>query len=249
MSARIHTFALALGGACVPIVSTVLTQVAEVPACVAVTPVPGPLGYSVRDGGIRCEGLYIAQVAATPIEVVSVYSQAVIGLSAAKILRIAAADASLHTPVLITGIATTPEVYYRVDARLTAEQPTIDIDGSAVLFRAGLQFSDLAFLGKQGDAILPLAITDPSQPSPAARSPTTIVIQLRTTRPLKQLHWRIERPQSTQQDWAAYPDDLSGPYRLANLRLGAGSGAADLVIKTEDASGRWSVSRIPMRLP
>jgi hypothetical protein len=216
--------------------------------CVNIKPVPGPLGYSLRPGGTRCEGLYIDQVSAPTIEIVGFYAGASPSLKDAASLLISAPGSNSSTIVGVTGVSVAPEVYYRLDTRLTGAQPEVRLNGADVLFQAGLRFSDLAFTGSKGMRLAPLVLSV-AAPHDAAPGAHQFVAQLRTNRSIKALYWRIERSGPTQMDWVACSDDLSAPYRMARLRFTATAGEADLVVKAQDSGGNWSQSRTPLALP
>jgi hypothetical protein len=214
--------------------------------CVNIKPVPGPIGYSLRPGG-RCEGLYITQVAAQPVELVGFYANPPPPLGEVPTLFITAPGIRSQGSVAVVGVAVAPEVYYRLDARLTAAEPTLRIDGSQVLFLAELRFSDLAFTGLSNSRLAPLRLASSARQD--GQEGSQYVVLIRTNRGLKALNWRIERGGPSEPAWSVSSDDLSAPYRLGQLRFAAGSGEADLVIKAQDNTDAWTQSRTALILP
>lgn len=219
----------------------------SVPPCVNLQPVPGPLGYAQRRGGERCEGLYITQVGASPLAVISLYSEPVPSRDTITTLSVATLQPPA-TEVIVTALATSPEVFYRLDARLSSAKPLLSISGSDVLFAAGLRFSDLAFAGHTGPRLVPLVLSDATHPLQMSAKPQTFLLQFRISRPIKALYWRVEHAAGIPSTWTSYAEDLSTPYQLGRLRL-SDSGLVDLVIKAEDSNDAWTISRTPLSLP
>jgi hypothetical protein len=220
---------------------------APISPCVNLQPVPGPLGYAQRGAGQRCEGLYIAQVAASPLAVISLYSEPVPSRDTISVLSVATQQPPA-TEVTITAVATSPEVFYRLDARLNSAVPVLSISGADVLFAAGLRFSDLAFSGHIGPRLVPLVLSDATHPLQRSGKPQAFLLQFRISRPIKALYWRLEHAAATPSAWTSYAEDLSTPYAVGRLRL-SDSGLVDLVIKAEDTDDDWTISRTPLSLP
>jgi hypothetical protein len=162
-------------------------------------------------------------------------------------LSISSSGSDRSAPIAITAVSIAPEVYYRLDARLTNDQPALTIDGSDVLFSIGLRFGDLGFVGRIGSRTVPVELKDPA--APIAARPAAYVAQLRVNRPLKAMHWRLEDGVESQPEWAVYSGNLSVPYRIAKLQIARDKADVDLVIKVQNASDSWSIQRIPLSLP
>lgn len=115
-------------------------------ACQPLTPLPGSDGYQERGDGPRCEGMYSANVAGPPIELVSLTQGPVTyDLSRPVTLQVRPVTPA-SSPTTVQAVGIMPGLYYRMDAEIETGK-TLDWPVADVLAKRGIAAEVIGVLG------------------------------------------------------------------------------------------------------
>lgn len=179
-----------LATAAVVAVLGVALQVTGAPAvCDALKPTSDKLGY--RDRGNRCEGLYIAPLAGSQLELVSLFRGSLShALSPQSKLIVSAPDVKdfAHGPVRVRAVAQSIKTYYRMDAVLASDPLSWPL--REVLEPLPLPPSRLGIVGwvevKAGKLFVPLQVVSDEHP---ATGPVRMLV--RSSVDADDIQWRV----------------------------------------------------------
>jgi hypothetical protein len=244
---------LALGTAviCMGLVLCALAQAA--PCDQRLQPLPGGLGYRLRQDDIRCEGLYASTVSAPSLEVVSLLiGELRFALESDVRLVVSVPDDLRHrlkTPVQVRAVALPLATYYRLDAQLPLEG-ALAWPVAHVLRPAGLHAERVGVFGwvvhNDEKLFIPLQVTPEGQAQ--ERHPMKLVV--RSPKDAESLVWRAYMPAAQDQRLPAWveggavtPIPAGHPVPLVIPNGPTGIMRVEVAAK-ELNSNRWATLRI-----
>jgi hypothetical protein len=210
--------------------------------CAVVEPITGPFGYGTRSSGKWCEGLYTPSVSGPIVELLNATrknaslkaaalpSSITIGYSGVK-----ASDAAIH----VTALSYLPDSFYRLDTVLTSTNRAIEISTATVIGPAGLDLSQIGFVGQRGTEIVPLIVASPF----VEPSTNEVDITLRASGLVTEVKWRWD-PSCTSslalRGWSTVAGAIfpsNSPIQINDIPQPATPCDLEVILKS---NGQWS---------
>ncbi len=175
-----------------------------------IKPITGTLGYSWREQGQRCEGLYESTVSAINLEVVSVLKGNLrFDFERHEILQLFAPDVSGlgPNPVRVRAVALPLKTYFRMDAVMPPSGAMVWPLGD-IVERVKLPVEKIGifgWVGSETDKIfVPLEVF-PKGERPAQGTDAPVELVVRSAGDIEQLVWRTSVEEMKMTNWQEFP--------------------------------------------
>ena len=224
--------------------------VSESLTCEKLTPIPGFLGYQARDSNKRCEGLYdplTNRVHAQIIGMTYVAGSQPKDISTVCISKMPARENTIDTDqsiLRILGLSILQDTYYRLDGIITDREPILTFRADEVLYPSGMSISQIGFVGRSDDAIVPLVISFDHECSkfPAIKPPIAVALRFATL--TNKIAWRWSDACSASTQWTELPSRQYLPGEVIRFDINPPpKSPCGLIIASRNASQNWNDNR------
>jgi hypothetical protein len=205
-------------------------------ACERLNPIPGPLGYQLRDDGARCEGLYDPLVAGVAADLIDLSIRSTEALDPAEDISVSAQATTAK--IRVVGRSMLADSHYRVDLKLDrgGEVAVIPID--TVLKPAEIDPNQIGFTAYVDGVLTPVIVKSSSHPDP---NDTGYVVTLRFGQSNDRLAWRWQESCGIQNDWTEVPSFASLPGEPVAIKVSRPlRDNCSLSVLTHSENGEWS---------